>query len=57
MDNSGTEYLKKNIKQNDSEPGLETEYEGGAEEFPEDLHYDNAEEDYTDNYAYDDDFF
>lgn len=57
VDNNGTEYLQKNMKQNDSEPGPETEYEGGAEEFSEDLHYDNVEEDYTDNYGYDDDFF
>ncbi|KAK1359697.1 Transcription factor IIIB 90 kDa subunit [Heracleum sosnowskyi] len=57
VDNSGTEYLKQNIKQNDPEPGPETEYEGGAEEFSEDLHYGNVEEDYTDNYGYDDDFF
>lgn len=56
VDNSGTEYSKQNVKQNDSELP-ETEYEGGAEEFSEDLHYGNVEEDYTDNYGYDDDDF
>lgn len=50
-----TEYMKQNIKQNDSELGPENDYECGREEFFEGLPYGN-EEDYLDDYEYDDDY-
>ncbi|KAL1806534.1 hypothetical protein ACET3Z_029602 [Daucus carota] len=52
---TGTEYMKPNIKQNDSEQGPENEDDGGPEEFSEGLPYGN-EEDYLDDYDYDDDY-
>ncbi|WOH11334.1 hypothetical protein DCAR_0831031 [Daucus carota subsp. sativus] len=52
---SGTEYVKQNMKENDSELLPENENEGGPEEFSEGLQYGN-EEDYIDDYGYDEEY-